>query len=344
MYKKIKMPILKMQGGNIIIDVPKTVKERIVENTNEKIFTNEKIPMPVLKNIEELKISKDDKKCSPIAIFKNGSCIPTPILIDLTNAYNKYNKNDKIQTYDKVDVSKIDLYKKYLISELQKRLECDQKDWVNLEFTEYMNKEFRDILENHIFRPEGPKKQYEWMSSLDINAVMRQYEEYYKSFKYLGSVPIDFDEIKYYGINNLNFDDLIKMGKTKFGMVINNQKHNQGGQHWFCLYFDLEKGDIFFVDSVGTKPMEQINNYVQKLKDYLISKGIKPNYRINKVVHQKKNSECGVYSMYFILRFLKTGDFDLVTSKPVRDEIMNEEVRDILFTNLEWLDKKNKLV
>ena len=85
MYKKQKMPIVTLKGGNIIIDVPsEKVKDRILLNA-DKLFTNDKkLPMPILK-VGNINVSEDDKKCSPIAIFKNGSCIPTPIIIDLVN-------------------------------------------------------------------------------------------------------------------------------------------------------------------------------------------------------------------------------------------------------------------
>jgi hypothetical protein len=37
------------------------------------------------------------------------------------------------------------------------------------------------------------KNKYEWLSSVDIESVMDQYEEKYPEFKFLGPTPIDFD-------------------------------------------------------------------------------------------------------------------------------------------------------
>ena len=349
--KKSQMPIFNMKGGNFFIE-PKKVNP-IVETLSKYglpfNITKEddiKATMPILSNdklmpkIIYISDTEDDMKCAPVINFKNGSCIPTVVLIEMVEAYNKYYKNDKIPTVKNIDPFYMDDYKKYLLSEMKKKFDGPQKDWVNENFTKYMKTEIKEILENEIFRPEGPKKQFQWMSSLDMNAVMEQYEKLYANFKFLGSVPIDFDIVEFYNIKNIDYDKLEKEGKTRFGMIINNQRHDQGGQHWFCLFFDLKKGDIFFVDSVGEKPMENVEKYVEKLKEYLKSKNIKPNYKINTTQHQRKNSECGIYSMFFILRFLKSGNFEETTYKVIDDDTINTEIRPYLFTNQEWNKKK----
>ena len=343
---KSPMPILNMNGGeNLIVEKIKNYQLPI------KISKNNKPVMPILSNNKELPISntikenEDDMKCAPVINFKNGSCIPTIVLIELVEAYNKYYKTDQIPTVKDIDIFYINDYKKYLLSELQNRIKGSQKDWVDENFAKLMKKDFKDILEKEIFRPEGPKKQFQWMSSLDMNAVLSQYELLYPDFKYLGSVPINFDDIDFYGIKNVDYNIMKKTGKLRFGMIINNQRHDQGGQHWFSLYFDIKKGDIFFVDSVGDEPMEDVLKYVEKIKKYLETNGITPNFRINKTQHQKKGSECGIYSMYFILNFLKNGDFDKATKDIISDETINLEIRPYLFTEQEWKKKMdNKLV
>ena len=348
------MPVLNMKGGNISITpeivnpIVKTLKEY---NLPFKITTdnNKKPEMPILSNdlllpkIISISETDDDMKCAPVINFKNGSCIPTIVLIELVEAYNKYYKNDQIATVKNIDSFYMDDYKKYLLSEMKKKFDGAQKDWVNENFTKFMKTEIKEILENEFFRPEGPATQFKCMSSLDMNAVLSQYENLYANFKYLGSVPIDFDNVDFYNIKNIDYNKLEKEGKTRFAMVINNQRHDQGGQHWFSLFFDLKTGDIFFVDSVGDKPMNNVEKYVEKLKIYLKSKNIKPNYKINTTQHQKKNSECGIYSMYFILRFLKSGNFEETTNKAISDDIINTEIRPYLFTNQEWKKNKEKL-
>jgi len=53
------------------------------------------------------------------------------------------------------------------------------------------------------FAPESPpewkKNPNEWLSSVDIMKVMKQYEKAYKNFDFMGPTPINFDSRKLYG-------------------------------------------------------------------------------------------------------------------------------------------------
>ena len=53
--------------------------------------------------------------------------------------------------------------------------------------------------------------------------------------------------------------------------------------------------------------------------------------RYNDVRHQYKNSECGVYSVNFILRLLKGETFDEIINIPTNDDKINE-CRKVYFT------------
>ena len=43
------------------------------------------------------------------------------------------------------------------------------------------------------------KKPNEWLSSVDITKVMKQYGSAYRDFEFLGPSPIDYDTHKYNG-------------------------------------------------------------------------------------------------------------------------------------------------
>ena len=45
-----------------------------------------------------------------------------------------------------------------------------------------MDGKTKDYMENNIFRPEGPQGKFEWLSTIDINQVLKQYEEKYEDF------------------------------------------------------------------------------------------------------------------------------------------------------------------
>ena len=50
----------------------------------------------------------------------------------------------------------------------------------------------QEITKWRISRIEAP-----WLSNVDIDIVIKQYESKYPSFKFLGTVPIDFRKKKY---------------------------------------------------------------------------------------------------------------------------------------------------
>ena len=74
-----------------------------------------------------------------------------------------------------------------------------------------------------------------------------------------------------------------------------------------------------------TPTLEDLNNSNIYLKDFDI--------RYNKIRHQFKNSECGVYSMNFIIRLLNGESFNAITQNITKDDDMNE-CRKVYFNNI----------
>jgi len=175
-------------------------------------------PIPYI-DVEDVK-PKDitATKCAPHLEFENGSCIPLELLIEMAKAYNKYHESDKsvhIKLNSKLDTLYPDDYKKYLLLEFKRRFDGDQKDWINSKYLELMSEESKDHLENKVFRPDGPQGRFDWLSTIDINQVLYQYEEKYPDFKFLGAVPMDFADLDYLPFKTLKFDDLENEGIKK---------------------------------------------------------------------------------------------------------------------------------
>jgi hypothetical protein len=270
-------------------------------------------------------------KCAPHLEFQNGSCIPLELLIYMAKAYNDYNSKNidkklNIKLNSKLDTLYPDDYKKYLLLEFKKRFEGDHKDWINSKYLELMSEDAKDHLENKVFRPDGPQGKFDWLSTIDINKVLYQYEEKYPDFKFLGAVPIDFMELDYLPFQKLNFDELKNNNINKFGVIFNTDKSTGRGKHWISLFCDLNKSQIYFSDSIGLRPSKEVNQFMKLIEKYLINKNknIEPDIKYNKTQHQKGNSECGVYSINFILRLLKGKSFDYLTQKRLNDDQVNK--------------------
>ena len=168
-------------------------------------------------------------------------------------------------------------------------------------------------------------------------------------FMYLGTVPYDFEDLKDLGIKDLNLKKINNDGINKIGMVINLDYHYQGGSHWVALYTDLKKNQIYFFDSFAKKPKKKIKQFINRLTKYLYKNNFDSNLNINNVIkklegggtnsqiknlskfdirfnniqHQFKNSECGVYSINFIIRLAKGESFDNITKNITKDDDMN---------------------
>ena len=211
-----------------------------------------------------------------------------------------------------------------------------------------------------INRPSRQKKTLKALGLKGINDVVEQYENDVDDFLFLGAVPYDFQELRELQMGKeLNFDDVIdgkvnddnKKGKkiNKMGMVINLDPHYKSGSHWVALYNDFEKNQIYFFDSFGKKPRKKIKKFINKLTKYMYQKKYNKKLPINKLIgdlknnnkteeinnlskfdirynniqHQLENSECGVYSINFLVRLAKGESFDDIIKNITRDEEMN---------------------
>jgi hypothetical protein len=289
-----------------------------------------------------------NNKCAPSKNYTDGSCFTLESLKNIANKYNEINE-DKIIINDD---------KSMMVKQLENKLsnECStQTCWLKLDIVKELKNEEINV---NTFRPIGPKGKYEWLSTTHINDVVSQYHNKYPEFLFLGAVPYDFEDLPILGISTINFDNLKSKNKTKIGMVINLDEHYKNGSHWVALYTDLIKKQIYFFDSYGKKPNKRIRKFVNKIVNYLYNSNENKNIsigsllkyinkienikkkkkymnllanklnnydiRYNKIRHQFDNSECGVYSMNFILRLVKGETFDYITNNITLDDDMNE--------------------
>ena len=136
---------------------------------------------------------------------------------------------------------------------------------------------------------------------------------------------------------NLNVIEEQKKGKTKFGIILNLDKHNGGGSHWVCLFVDLIKKYIIYFESTGSTMPDEVKNFIKKIKDQCLTKGIVLNELNNmNIRHQKGTSECGMYCLYVVITLLEETNnpqYFLTKNKRITDEEMNN-FRNIYFNNV----------
>jgi hypothetical protein len=287
------------------------------------------------------KTLKKQPMCSPAAkkssVKKGDTCFTPDVLLKIKQEYNKHHTNDKIQTNEVTEIWQ----------QLHDRLtttKCKGKNescWLDLIHDANMRK----TIKKHIFAPEQPKEWKtnpdEWLSNFDIFNVIHQYEDVEKDFVAISPTSIDFDS-KRTGTNSCVSEELckfslnnwMKKGKKRFGIVFNLDKHTGPGSHWVTLFVDSVNMFMFYFDSAGDGVPEE----VKKLMDRIELEGKKMNitfkrYHNKGQDHQKGNTECGMYSLFFMITML-TGT---IPSSP--DNIMSIDERIDLFLNKKIEDK-----
>jgi len=269
--------------------------------------------------------------CHPRKTKKSYTCYTDPVLLELRNLWNKKHPEKPI----------IDTSTKKIWKALRERMkECDQEVcWM-----ETLEKENIQRVKKDYFAPVPPKEwkhnDREWLSNEDIDKVLEQYQNVYREFAFIHASPMDFDtKVKDRCVSEalckINLEQYRKNGKTKIGIVLNLDNHDDNGSHWVCIWVDLKKQIIFYFDSAGNPPTREVDVLADRLKKQGKAMGIHFKYQDNRnKVHQRSNSECGMYVLYFIIHLLEK------KKKPTtfnRTRIEDEEVakyRDVYFNRV----------
>ena len=366
--------------------------------------------------------------CAPIAEGNrvvNGTCFNSDQLYVIAVALNYLNetpppaadptpKSDpptppgyKAEKYSQINLRPIGQYRanhvlqQQLVAEIKKQMNDCHRCWLgderlqSLEQNSDFQKRFHGVFSNR-FTLDYLRSAYAvefdsdivWLSTSNIDDVMRQVEQKYPTFMYLDTVPADVLSFGYYKLTQFlvglkrNFDfpfgvvsgdqfgaptngdqfgaptngDQVgaptnRTPDTKqrpppvhFGSVINTHRHNQPGEHWIALYMSIDKRpSIYFFDSTGRPPPPLVERiivrFVRICRNHYAKKNQIPNrgrdlpietyvdVEFSPVRHQRKNTECGVYSISFLRRKLqRTFNNDQV----VGDDSM-KECRDVYF-------------
>lgn len=239
--------------------------------------------------------------CSPMVAklkISNDTCITPEVAYHIKKEYNKHNLENRI-------VSNVPYQ---ILDDLRERLPtCSSEDCF---LNQIIDTGLREQIGKAIFSPKKPESwknnKNEWLSDADIFEVIHQYEETYPEFQFMDSNYIDFDS-KLYGdtcvAEELCKFDLDKYpGKTKFAFVFNLSKHTMLGSHWVSLYVDLENKLLFFMDSAGDPIPDEVMALVNRIKSQTkVRLKFDQSYPME---HQYGSSECGMYSLYFIITML----------------------------------------
>ena len=133
----------------------------------------------------------------------------------------------------------------------------------------------------------------------------------------------------------MDLTKLLKQGKNKIGFVFNTDPHDEDGEHWISLFVNLKQKEIYFFDSVANKIPREIATLVSNIKKQgnQMVPPILFNFKENTIKHQSGDTECGVYSLYFIINMIKDSAKKIKT-KRINDRQI-EPYRNVYFNILE---------
>jgi len=293
-------------------------------------------------------------KCAPNRYnAKNDSCFGDREIIEMAKAYNRYVSKQKLSlkpnagNFDKMTLIDMSVTPDNLLRQLKERFDdvCggDEQCITKQEFmNQIVLKEMREYIDES-FRPIGPDDPKEWLSTDDINSIVHQYKKIYPKFYFVGAVPLDCNNLSFCPLFKFDFDKYLKSGIETLGVVYNLDKYGEPGSHWVALYVDIKGGEIYFCDSMGKKPIENINTVINEFLKYHKNRtGKDAIYKYNTKRYQRDGSECGVYSCNFIIRKLMGEDFDSIVENYLDFSSINS-CRNLYFSNKPSKYKPNAL-
>ena len=223
-----------------------------------------------------------------------------------------------------------------------------------------LNAAYATELREKYLRPRMPdswkKNPDEWLDNFNIRDVMKQYEAIYPWFEYMGNFPIDFSAPNPYddfddeeAIRSNRLDkclnpelctlDLVEKynkGKRGIGIIFNLDKHDGAGTHWMGMYVnirDIEKPKIYYFDSFGYKVPPTIELFMKYIRANIQSK--MPTCAVELLSNgrqfQMSRTECGMYSIYFLINMIHGVPFRKFVTRRVPDSDMLV-LRNILFS------------
>lgn len=269
---------------------------------------------------------------------KLNTCLTFPELVTLGSAYNMIVREEQNQMYKKINKSDFSSSRR-LLNALNDRFSkvCPSKEegkkgkeyqdqcWLEQPIIKLKAKDLYDTLQNR-FRPLMPiswkTNKNHLLNTFDILKVLKQYEKKYDDFEFLGVYPLNFMEKDKQDTSMCVIGDICHLQikrhitdgkefkKRQFALVHNMDPHDQPGSHWVALYINIDSTDPRFgfgyYDSYGYDESYQVQKLYRTVVDQLRQSKMKiPPFIKNTKRHQYKNTECGMFSIVFVILCLE---------------------------------------
>ncbi len=180
------------------------------------------------------------------------------------------------------------------------------------------------------FAAQGPWNSTTWLSNDHIDQVLEQWRIKFPKFYH---VPFQMRDFAKTGgeLTRVNWRE-VAGEYTSLGCILNTDTSRGTGEHWVAFYVDFVNRTVEYFDSAGHKPHPEFSSFVVDTA-HRLSEVTGKRYTdqlVTRVEHQQGNTECGVYSLYYIISRLNGVPYKAFEYGKIDDNMM-VEFRKLLF-------------
>jgi len=192
------------------------------------------------------------------------------------------------------------------------------------------------------YKPKGPRGTKKWTSNIELDAVLADWKKEFDGLYAYSFCTIDFARIGG-SLAKAPVRRLIERGFTHLACIVNTDTSTGPGQHWVCVFVDARApadGDqpwtVEFFDSAGSPPQREIVRWMEETKKDVealrATDDLVKTIAVTDVEHQKHNTECGLYALYYIRRRCEGHPHTVFVDGPVIRDAEMVEFRQHVFS------------
>ena len=232
-----------------------------------------------------------------------------------------------------------------IVEKAKKLTGCNTESCVikSQEISGVLGREHTDKIIATRFKPAGPANSTAWLNNDNIDHTIHQWSKIYPKFLHIPFQMIDFDKNETH-LAQVNLVDEYQRGMRRMGCVINTDKSTGSGIHWFCIYIDMtddKKWTLEYFDSAGDYPKKSVHEWLNNQRALLSAAHAGQAIEVVDVTRsnqlQRSTTECGVFSLWYILSRLNGIPYSYFSQPNATDDKMMYKFREFLFR----LEKKS---
>jgi len=253
-------------------------------------------------------------ECSLISAGKSTTCFPESILNYIIPGASQ----------------KPEVEQESIVEKLMEKTGCQDQRCLLLSdfiYDKIPATEIKQSLERD-FKVGGPKDS-SLLTNVNIDGVMKQWALHFKDFYPCRFSMRNHEEVQD-ELAKVKFQDLYNKGFRTFGCVLNTDTYDGRGIHWMGLFVDMRDKvwEICLYNSSGRLPPKEYDTWMVRRKIEL-EKIAPPGVKVvlapmNRIPHQELDTECGVYSLFFIWAKLNKQMTEVFHKGKIRDKYMYE--------------------